>query len=46
MKYRDVNSNEELRDSTSAKIVFTSNLFLEFIIVWRVKSRIKSLKKC
>jgi len=38
LKYRDKNFNNELRESTSIKIEFLSNLLPEFISIWNVKS--------
>jgi len=50
LKYRDKNYNNELRDSSSIKIEFFSNLLLEFISIWSVRSRIRSfinrVRKC
>jgi len=37
LKYRDKSNNNELRDSSSVKIKFLSNLLLEFISIWSVR---------
>jgi|GEM_PF-3730276 len=50
LKYRDTRNNGELRDSTSVKIDFVSNLLPEYITIWSVKSRVKpfvnKVRKC
>jgi len=50
LKYRDKNYNNELRDSTSIKIEFLSNLLPEFISIWNVRSRVRPfvnrMRKC
>jgi len=50
LKFRDVRNNNELKNSSTIKIDFVSNLLPEFISIWSVKSRVKSyinrIRKC
>jgi len=50
LKFRDKNHNNELKDSSSIKIEFLSNLLPEFISIWNVRSRVRpfvnNVRKC
>jgi len=51
LKFRDVRNNNELKNSSTIKIVkIVSNLLPEFISIWSVKSRVKPninrIRKC
>jgi len=50
LKFRDVRNNNELKNSSTIKIDFVSNLLPEYISIWSVKSRVKpyinKIRKC
>jgi len=50
LKFRDKNNNNELKDSSSIKIEFLSNLLPEFISIWSVRSKVRPfinrVRKC
>jgi len=41
LKFRDKENNNELKESTTVKIEFVSNLLPEYITIWSVRSRVK-----
>jgi len=41
LKFRDKYNNNELRDSSSIKIDFISNLLPEYVSIWNVRSRVR-----
>jgi len=41
LKFRDKNNNNELKDSSTIKIEFLSNLLPKFISIWSVRSRVR-----
>jgi len=50
LKYRDSRNNNELRDSSTVKIDFVSNLLPEFISIWSVRLKVRpyvnKVRKC
>jgi len=41
LKFRDRNNNNDLKDSSTIKIEFLFNLFLEFLSIWSIRTKVR-----